>query len=304
MIKRICYLFLRFIKLVLTKFINPVVHGKVNGIKIQCDLSHEYALRSVAGYELLIRLSKYISRTTKLNMVDVGAHIGACSVSVYKEINNGAFLCIEGNVEFLKHCEYNIRQIPFVILEKCFVGEENATQRVHINTNASTGNITPDKDGKFVELFKIDSILIKNGFEVNLLKIDCDGYDFKALRGAAETLSKHKPVLFFEYSPIHQILHKVETDPSQIWNFLYDHGYLHYFIYNPNGTLMFKASFNDLCLLKQLDKFALASITHFDVLSFHSEDMIKQEEFFSCEQQFYDSIIEQQWGERWVSRLK
>ena len=40
-------------------------------------------------------------------------------------------------------------------------------------------------------------------FSPNFIKIDTDGFDFKVLRGANNTLKTYKPVIFFEWDKIH-----------------------------------------------------------------------------------------------------
>jgi hypothetical protein len=36
---------------------------------------------------------------------------------------------------------------------------------------------------------------------LDFLKVDTDGFDFEVLRGAEESIKRHHPVLFFEFTP-------------------------------------------------------------------------------------------------------
>lgn len=51
-----------------------------------------------------------------------------------------------------------------------------------------------------VDLVTIDDFLHHMKFEPELIKIDVDGYDAKALRGAREYLAAHHPIVLFEMS--------------------------------------------------------------------------------------------------------
>lgn len=46
-----------------------------------------------------------------------------------------------------------------------------------------------------MELISIDDIVRENDFTVGLIKMDIEGYEFEALRGAKNTIEKFKPVL-------------------------------------------------------------------------------------------------------------
>jgi FkbM family methyltransferase len=226
---------------------------------------------------------------------------------------------VEGNPAFLVHLRENIRQVSGAILEETFLGEHTGDKNVFVTTHASTGNITASEDGPSgfkqsgpaqsaapvaVKLTTLDDLLTKHRFEPHILKIDCDGYDFKVLRGALQTLTRVKPALVFEWSPIHQILHRVERDPSEIWPFLDAKGYTDFFIYNPQSLMVLRAGVNELAALRSLEQFALASITHFDVVCFHSEDVATHDGWKEKEDRRLDSIIESNWGDRWRNRLR
>jgi FkbM family methyltransferase len=49
-----------------------------------------------------------------------------------------------------------------------------------------------------VPLRTLDSFDIKN---IGFIKLDCDGYEEKILKGGTETIDKNDPVIFVEYNP-------------------------------------------------------------------------------------------------------
>jgi hypothetical protein len=53
-----------------------------------------------------------------------------------------------------------------------------------------------------VVIHTLDTVLKTNGIgRIDFVKMDVDGFEGKVIRGAQETLAKHRPVLFFELTP-------------------------------------------------------------------------------------------------------
>ena len=70
----------------------------------------------------------------------------------------------------------------------------------------------------------LDSFLISRGVEkVNLIKMDIDGYETTALRGAGETLAKHRPPIVMELAPY--VLDETGTSIEELVDILAGAGY-------------------------------------------------------------------------------
>lgn len=59
--------------------------------------------------------------------------------------------------------------------------------------------------------------------KVDLLKIDVDGYDFKVLQGAEETIKKHRPKIYIELCQY--TLSEQENSLKDVFEFLGNFGY-------------------------------------------------------------------------------
>ena len=63
----------------------------------------------------------------------------------------------------------------------------------------------------------------KKEFDLDTLKIDVEGYEYKVLKGAQETIMKYKPLLFLE---IHGHLLKLyNATVFDVYNIVKDYGY-------------------------------------------------------------------------------
>ena len=71
----------------------------------------------------------------------------------------------------------------------------------------------------FVKTVSLDEYIKRNNIDkLNIIKIDVDGYDYKVLLGALETLKRFKPTLFVELSEV--CLNQQGDSVSDIYNFL------------------------------------------------------------------------------------
>ena len=79
-----------------------------------------------------------------------------------------------------------------------------------------------DKRQEKVEVTTIDSFVDKNNLNIGLIKMDLEGYEFKAVKGAASTIKRFKPLLlisiyhnekdFFEIKPLIEKIVKNEYE--------------------------------------------------------------------------------------------
>jgi FkbM family methyltransferase len=146
--------------------------------------------------------------------VDVGANIGIHACVGAAQLTDGgrlvAFEPVPGNAEVLRR---NLDQNGLsdrVRVEELAVGESAGEVTIHLaptsgNHSLAAGVVAHSRATIPVRVTSLDEYLAGTGgpVRVDVLKIDVEGYDGFALRGAATLLREQQPTLMVEFVPSH-----------------------------------------------------------------------------------------------------
>lgn len=145
------------------------------------------------------------------DFIDAGAFIGDSSLIFAKDFkpkNVWAFEPSETNFQILKQTIVQ-NKLQNVIPIKMGIGDKNTVSRM---VYFEAGSYVDEKGQEKVELTTIDTFVNENALDVGLIKMDIEGYEFKAMTKAKNTIVKYKPVLlisiyhtgidFFEIKPL------------------------------------------------------------------------------------------------------
>lgn len=186
------------------------------------------------------------------SIVDIGANVGDTAALV-RSTSNAPVLCIEGDNRFFEFLRRNAGRIPEVHLENTLVGAADQTVERTLITEGGTGRLTR-RAGASTRLEALDTILHRWPSLVapRLVKIDTDGFDCEIIAGAADTWSRLKPVLFFEYDPAY-----LATDfrPIPFFNILRDAGYGRALVYDNTGEFLISLGVDDAARLEDIHCF-------------------------------------------------
>ena len=179
---------------------------------------------------------KYYCDTIKKdwNVVDVGANIGMFTL-LFGKLTDGLVWSIEAstqNFDFLKQNVENVfgsgkytkglYEIGNILLYNNFISDVSTTQEGEIHYLwTGRGSVAREK-GEF-EFFTLDDLLMIYDKPINLIKIDIDGYDFEAVKGAVEIMHKYKPILVIELVDEALALHGFNK--GNVIDFMISHGY-------------------------------------------------------------------------------
>jgi FkbM family methyltransferase len=182
-----------------------IMEGKLKGYKWPTDRNYEYILGTNEEKNVLNEFCSWF--TPSSIFYDLGSNIGYYSLIANTIISSGKIYAIEPtafnnkifrallilNKKYLKTNCIQIKEFAIADIEKDIMfsnntkfSESNSYINNTFNNNAATFK---------VKCYSIDSLL-SMGYEApNIIKIDIEGAEYDALRGAKNTLIKYKPNL-------------------------------------------------------------------------------------------------------------
>ncbi len=204
--KIITFLHLKGLALLLIGLYSKVFPNQTitrDGIKYRVDLNKliDFGI-FIGGWEKnTIKFLK--NNIQKGNVVlEIGANIGAHSLIMANLVgNNGHVIAVEPTQYAIDKLKMNISLNSNIsnitLIEKVISDSETSDEDTFNSDWKKNSEQSPHKISfksttvdKLVKEFKLN--------RVDLLKIDVDGYDFKVLKGAKETIRNYKPTIFVE----------------------------------------------------------------------------------------------------------
>lgn len=170
--------------------------------------------------------------------VDVGCHIGSFLGLLLKYSPNGKHTAIEASAtkgKWLKRGYPSVKVLQFAVSDKngtaTFEEDINNPGFSHLlESRTSDGPVTTYE----VEVHRLDDVL---SGRVDFIKLDIEGGELSALRGAVQTFAKWKPSLLFECGSEYEN-NVVQSSRHDLFNFLT--GTLRYKIYTFSDFLFDK----------------------------------------------------------------
>lgn len=160
---------------------------------------------------------------------DVGGNIGYHATgfaSMAKEVH-----VFEPNNKNFELLERNTKDLDNVYLYNCAVSDEDGVAFISDYDTETPGNYgvcEMSNSGQMCKTVRLDSLDIDGP---DLIKIDAEGHELAVIKGAANTIVKNRPMIFYE------CLHGSGFD--EIYDFLTGLGYAIYWIpvtnFNPNN---------------------------------------------------------------------
>ena len=152
--------------------------------------------------------------------LDVGANIGQTTIGfspyfqkiISFEPNPPVYECLLKNIE-----EHNLKNVNTHRIGIGDVVEKRDFKYNHIKPGTSRFLENGEKAGGSagrrtnIKIETLDNFLFKNT-EVDLIKIDVEGYEEKVVTGAKNLLLNHKPTVVLEVRPLHIETHKPRID--------------------------------------------------------------------------------------------
>ena len=132
-------------------------------------------------------LEEYLRGKHLHRIIDVGAWWGPWSL--YWQSRAEKIEIFEPNKKILPMLENNISKFSNCTLHKIAQGKVSMEYKLHSGTNYIT-KLSGDIDITTLDSFKFDN--------VDVIKIDVEGYEISVLEGARETVMREKPIIQIE----------------------------------------------------------------------------------------------------------
>lgn len=130
---------------------------------------------------------------------DIGANIGYYTVLASKKVGpRGRVFAFEPDFENFKQLSENVKlnKCKNVVLENKAVSDRNGRIKFKIE-HLKKGESRASKNGQI----SVPTIKLDNYGKIDVLKMDIEGAEIMALRGAKKTLNRRGIKLFIEYNP-------------------------------------------------------------------------------------------------------
>jgi FkbM family methyltransferase len=179
--------------------VSTTIHGK--SVIVNFGFTYPiYARRFPSLNAPLVELAyqTWKSKVNPIFFVDVGAAVGDTVLLLYANLPGAfcGFVCVDGDPEFYGYLEKNLRHLPEGRLVNSLLSgaEEEILDLVRTHTGTASAQSQVKRTATTL------SELISE--EVDLLKIDVDGFDGRVLSGASDLLQRCHPSVIFEWHPI------------------------------------------------------------------------------------------------------
>ena len=291
---RIRFKILNLIRGMILKFYNPIVKVQIGDKLLYMNFSHQlplYLVQHILYDKALPRIIKKIEDNSKLHIVDVGANVGDTTALIKSSNKNVKILCVEGNSAYTSLLNKNYADDDSVIIEETFCSDISETKSISLDTKSGTATIdlnsVSDTQAKFLTL---DEIIQKHPefIEVDLIKVDTDGFDYKVLRGANEILRNKQPFVFFELDK--SFLSKNNENIMSIFDIFEKNKYESFLLYDNYGYLIGLFDFTKLDLVEDIINYMDNKKMYLDVLMIKDINIAK--ELYKSEKESIESILE------------
>ena len=146
--------------------------------------------------------------------VDVGANIGLMSILASQVVSNsGKVFAFEPNPNTLEILKKNIElnEVSNIEASSYAIGSKIESSKIYDRWNANRGSASLIKPDYETTSYDINVIRLTDYFEtrgekITAIKLDIEGYELEALKGALEILKKMSPMLIIECSDVRENL--------------------------------------------------------------------------------------------------
>jgi len=147
-------------------------------------------------YQQPVRLRSLQHVKNKRTALDIGANVGLWSRDLVKHFEQ--VIAFEPVAMFRECLERNVTASNIVIESVALGDTEGQVNMIITEGNTGHTHVDPNSVNGDTKIIRLDSLNLQN---VDYIKIDCEGFEYRVLQGAKETIKRCRPVVVIEQKP-------------------------------------------------------------------------------------------------------
>ena len=203
-----------------------------NGISYKLDLSsfNNWAIFWEIEVELVAKRKLFSLIKEGNNFIDIGAHIGQITLEAARIVGKeGKVFSFEPHPNTFAQFQQNVALNNFSNITECNFGLGDEVGKFYVEVidenNAGMNRISKNNSSNIaVEVKTLDDYLLTTDIKsLDFIKVDVEGFEYKALKGGEKTLLKWHPILFIELDD--ETLKAQNSSPKELLLYLNNVGY-------------------------------------------------------------------------------
>ena len=150
-----------------------------------------------AEYQVAVRRRSIELCTNRTLALDIGANVGLWSRDFVGSFNR--VIAFEPVALFRECLEHNVQGKNFEVQPIALGDQDTQGTMIITEDNSGHSHLDPATMGAGnVPVVRLDTL---NFHDVSYIKIDCEGYEYRILQGAEQTIRRCRPVIVIEQKP-------------------------------------------------------------------------------------------------------
>lgn len=159
-------------------------------------LAKNIAKGGPAEYQQPVRLKslKYVQNPNLA--IDIGANVGLWTRDLVQHFRQ--VVAFEPVSMFRQCLEKNVNADNLTVHASALGDTEGKITMIVTPGNTGHTHVDPNSKDGDIPIIRLDSLTFDS---VDYIKVDCEGFEFRVLKGAQHTIIKHRPIVVVEQKP-------------------------------------------------------------------------------------------------------
>jgi FkbM family methyltransferase len=176
-------------------------------------------------------------------LLDIGAFHGAFSLAFAAGAPWRKIVAVDASPIAFARLLYNVHKNNFTNIRplECALSDEAGVLRMHYEWEQAVAAGTGEGPPLLIRKLSGDDLCRDLAFVPDIIKIDTEGHEVKIVHGLAETIARHKPLVFLEIHPL-----RIQEEKDDINDLLGTFARSRYRTFSTDGTPISSESISQL----------------------------------------------------------